>query len=367
MLLVIDSLGSGGAQRQMVWLAKGLAERGHRVSLFNYYPHLDHFRASLSATAVELIDYRKSSRFSVAPAYALRREIRARHPDIALAFLNTPGIYTLLAACGTRTRTVVSERWMFAGDRLPLTVRARYQLYRLADGVTVNSEHQRQRIARKFPRLSSRLSVIWNGVDLHEYAPREATSTAPSTATRLLAAATIVPWKNAYNLIQALALARQQGHDIEIDWAGKQATTAAGQHEYRRCEVALRELDLQRQWRWLGERGDMAELYPRYDALVHPSFLEGLPNVVCEALAAGLPVLASTIGDHPLLVSEDVNGYLFEPDDPTSIGAALSRFAQLPPQRRREFGRASRAFATERLSVDRLVDNYERLLVALRH
>jgi len=48
-----------------------------------------------------------------------------------------------------------------------------------------------------------------------------------------------------------------------------------------------------------------------HDAFVHPSFYEGMPNVVCEALAAGLPVLVSDVCDHPLLVEKGVQGFLF--------------------------------------------------------
>src|SRR5690606_21739605 len=79
-------------------------------------------------------------------------------------------------------------------------------------------------------------------------------------------------------------------------------------------------------WRWLGRREDVPELMRAHDALVHPAFFEGLPNAVCEALASGLPVLASRVCDHPRLVGED-RGLLFDPGSPEDIAAALERFA----------------------------------------
>jgi glycosyltransferase involved in cell wall biosynthesis len=67
----------------------------------------------------------------------------------------------------------------------------------------------------------------------------------------------------------------------------------------------------------------------RHDALIHPSLYEGLPNAVCEALAAGLPVLISNVCDHPLLVVEGERGFLFDPSDPLSIAMSIERAAAL--------------------------------------
>ena len=74
-------------------------------------------------------------------------------------------------------------------------------------------------------------------------------------------------------------------------------------------------------WRWLGEESDIPGLLREHHALIHPSLYEGLPNVVCEALAAGMPVLVSNVCDHPLLVADGERGFLFDPADPGSIRA----------------------------------------------
>ena len=363
-LLVIDSLGAGGAQRQMSWLAAGLAGRGHAVTLFNYYPALDHFRPELEGTGVELVDVFKQSRFDTAPLSRLRALLAEQPYDILLSFLNTPNVYSILATLGRRVpKLVVSERLMFPEGRLRTGTWARYQSYRFADAITVNSYHQRDRILEKFPWSAPKLTAIWNGVDLAAYRPVTAAATGNAT-TRFLAVGSVVPQKNAPVLVRALAEARSRGLDVQVDWAGKTPNKAASLAEYQKTSDLVDELGLKEHWRWLGNCSEMNQLYPRYDALVHPSYLEGLPNAICEALASGLPVIASSIGDHKRLVDRG-NGWVFEHDRHEQLADLMAQFANMPVDERREMGDASRSLAEARLSRQALVDKYEYLLTGL--
>jgi len=106
-------------------------------------------------------------------------------------------------------------------------------------------------------------------------------------------------------------------------------------------------------------------LLRRHDALIHPSFYEGLPNVVCEALATGIPVLASAVCDHPLLVAEGERGFLFDPESPQSIAAAITRFTALSVADRRRFSRNAREYAEANLGVEKMVGAYESLFMQL--
>jgi len=87
-----------------------------------------------------------------------------------------------------------------------------------------------------------------------------------------------------------------------------------------------------------------------------------LPNVVCEALACGLPVLASDVGDNGLLVEDNVRGLLFDPRSPRQIADAIKRFAQFDGRRREMMARAARDFAVDRLALETCVAEYERML-----
>jgi len=78
---------------------------------------------------------------------------------------------------------------------------------------------------------------------------------------------------------------------------------------------------------WLGwqDKAQLRQLYQEADALVNPSYYEGMPNVVLEAMACGLPVIASDVPGNNTLVTHEKTGFLFNLCDPTALGDALAR------------------------------------------
>jgi glycosyltransferase involved in cell wall biosynthesis len=110
----------------------------------------------------------------------------------------------------------------------------------------------------------------------------------------------------------------------------------------------------------------MPRLMQQYDALLHPSCVEGLPNAICEALAAGRPVLASNIGDHSILLNHGERGLLFNPHDEVEMADAIRAFAQLSQAERDRMGTAGRKYAKGELDMDRRAGEYLRLFSALQ-
>jgi glycosyltransferase involved in cell wall biosynthesis len=119
-------------------------------------------------------------------------------------------------------------------------------------------------------------------------------------------------------------------------------------------------------WHWLGERSDVNALLASHHALVHASFYEGLPNVVCEALAAGRPVLVSAVCDHPRLVEPGVRGFLFDPNRPADLLAAIESLHALPAPGWLAMGEAARRYAEVELGTLTMVARYEALIHTLR-
>lgn len=363
LLLVIDSLGSGGAQRQLVELAKGLAGRGYGTRLFLYYPQFDHFEAEVAAAGIEIVKAKKRSRLDPRPVRRLRQQIIRDKPDWVISFLDTPNVYALLASRGL-AKTIVSERSSSLDARPFLSTRLRYSLYRQATWVTANSLHQAEQIARSIPRKRAAIRAIWNGIDLDTFSPAPTTHEASTDTSvlRLLTVGTVTASKNPLGLIEALAELRRRGHTVQLTWVGKTSADPTGVATRQQAESLLREYDLESQWLWYGETTSMEHRYLEHDALIHPSFFEGLPNVVCEALACALPVLASRVCDHPRLVQEAKTGFLFDPTNPVAIADAIGKLIALKPAERQSFRLAARRFAEQHLSIDRYIDDYVDLL-----
>lgn len=89
-----------------------------------------------------------------------------------------------------------------------------------------------------------------------------------------------------------------------------------------------RSLGIEHRVSWLGMRRDVPDLLRRADALVLPSRREGMPLVIVEALACGVPTIASRVGGIPEVVSEGRNGWLLPPDDPLAWATALAAWPQ---------------------------------------
>jgi len=366
LLLVIDHLGLGGAQRQIVELACGLAQRGHTVELFNYFPEHDFFLRRVSEHGIAVHSYRKGKGFSLGVVGAIASLLRRRNFDVVLSFLNNPNLYSEMARLTSwNSRLVVCERSSNRGDHAVLGARGRRLLHAFADRVVANSETHAAWLRTKW-WLRGKVSCIYNGLDLQVLAPAR---WAPRTGAqlRLLAVGRVCPEKNLLNLIAALrCFHKKHGFVPELNWAGKKDTSDGGQGNVAQVEELLQSLpEISARWHWLGEQLDMPSLLREHDMLIHASLYEGLPNAVCEALAAGLPVLISDVCDHAQLVADGDRGYLFDPNDPQSIAASIEKAVALDPEAWLSQSRNARAYAETHLGIPKMVDSYERLFVNL--
>jgi glycosyltransferase involved in cell wall biosynthesis len=165
-LCVIDNLGSGGAQRQLVNLACGLKKHGHHIEFFVYYP--DNFlKPILDKEGIPIHLCFKKHRFSIGPITKLRKIISNLSFDAIIAFLETPCVYAEIASVGLKKlKVVASERNVICEENKDISKWFKVQLHRLADIVTCNSFTQAKFLIESFPWIKQRLKVITNGVDL---------------------------------------------------------------------------------------------------------------------------------------------------------------------------------------------------------
>jgi glycosyltransferase involved in cell wall biosynthesis len=365
-LLVIDHLGLGGAQRQIVELACGLARRRHTVEIFNYFPQHDFFLHRVREQGIAVHGYRKGGGFSIGVVTALSSLLRSGRFDLVISFLNNPNLYAEIASLTTHgARLVVSERCSHHDDRFVFAADGRRLLHVVSDHVVTNSQTHAAWLRKKW-WLRPKVSCIYNGLDLEAMAP--VYSGAPGRSNlRLLAVGRICPQKNPMKLIAALRyFNRRHGYVPEVSWAGKRDTSRSGRHYAAQVDDLLASSpEISGRWHWLGEQSDMRSLMQRHDALIHPSLYEGLPNAVCEALAAGLPVLISNVCDHPLLVVEGERGFLFDPSDPLSIAMSIERAAALDADSWLTLSRNARKYAETQLGADKMVERYESLFINL--
>jgi glycosyltransferase involved in cell wall biosynthesis len=146
-----------------------------------------------------------------------------------------------------------------------------------------------------------------------------------------------------------------------VDWFGGPGRDA---EVFAEAQEFVRENALSDWLRFHGVSRQIASELRSADAVALFSFREGLPNVVCEAMACAKPILMSDVCDSGSLVVDGENGFIGDPRCPRSMAAAFQRFAALSPAARQEMGNASRKKAESLLAMETVLDRYERVLQA---
>lgn len=209
--------------------------------------------------------------------------------------------------------------------------------------VAVSDATRRALIAQGYPAW--RTVTVHNGIEPRESVAPAALDPAPPGPV-LLEVGRLCDVKGQGELIAALPLL---GHDdVSVLLAGDDIEAGGA---YRKAlESRAHELGVERRIRFLGYRDDVPALLAAADVLVLPSWVEGLPLVVLEAMAAGLPVVASAVGGTPEVVVDGETGLLVPPRDAQALARALGELLA-DPARRRALGEAGRIRVRERFDA----------------
>jgi glycosyltransferase involved in cell wall biosynthesis len=333
-LFLIRDLDVGGSQRQLAVLAAGLARRGHDVAVVVLYAG-GALEALLEGSGARCLSIGKSSRWdALAPLARLRQVFLTEHPDLVYAFLPTQTtLATLLLPPRLKSKLVFGLR--AGGVQLDqydalnaLTYRAEAWLSRRADLAVANARAVRtDAIRRGF--AGDRIAVVMNGIDVDAMrtdvdAGRRMRQAWGLSGTHFVigCAARLDPMKDHTNLLQAGASFARENSDARFVCVGD------GPPAYRQRLTALAgSLGLADRVRWVGKIDDMKSAYNAFDiATLSSAFGEGFPNAVGEAMACGVPVAATDIGDVRAIIGE--LGEVVAPKHPDLLCAAWRRLRQ---------------------------------------
>lgn len=361
-LLVIDTLGSGGAQRQMCLLAGLLKKNGYSVKVVSYHDN-KFFLKSLLDDGVDVVTVpRPLGRLE--RLFFVWKQIRISRPELVCAFLTVPSLFVELGRLVNigKFRVVVSERHLDA--KVSTSIFIRFIFHFFSDLVIANSFAQKLFIETSAPWLRRKLRCIRNCVDTDKFFPVEK---APSKNRKLqiIVLASYTDNKNVLGLLRGVDLAVKAlgGGDFVITWYGNKRGVfdSNGNPTYRLFDAAcsLRdELGLRDVVEFNEDTSDVVSLYHSADIFCLPSLSEATPNVICEAMASGLPVVASMVGDIEDIVVDGVNGFLFDPICYQDISAALQKIILLSDDLRKQIGINNRQRAIELFGQDGFLRQY---------
>lgn len=303
--------------------------RTRRFPLIRHYNPLTPVPATIAVAR-----YLSASDFDVVQTHSTEAGVIGRWAAALAGVGNV--IHTVHGVPFTDDRNVLLRRFLEACERASAP---------RADVLVAKADSIREAYLARGIGTPEQFRTIYSGIDVDVFG-RAAPADLPGRGVRILLAARLVEGKGIPVLFEA----------VEAMGEGPYAVCVAGTGPIEESlQRDVRDRGLADRVHFLGFREDMPAVYAASDIFVLPSFREGLPRVVSESLAAGLPVVASRIAGIPEQVEDCVNGFLVEPGDSTELAC---RLADLVGDRdlRRQMGRASRrrapTFSRERMVSD---------------
>lgn len=337
----------GGSQAMAAALARGLRVRGHEVVLFCRAHSALHERLAGEIPCEPVLAGFDASPFSL---WRCAAALRRHRPDVVVTNTVKGPRQTGLAARLLKIPVVHREEM----DK-PYKRHWRYRLFygSLPTRLIVNSQATRRTLATSVDWLSGeRITVIPNGIDPAPYArAAPAALGLPASAYAVGFVGRFEPRKGVRELAAAwptVAAALPEAHLV-----------IAGHGE---IEGELRAtLAHAPRVHWLGFTANVASLMRALDVVAVPSHYEGFGLVAVEAMAAGVPVVATDASSLPEIVRDGVEGRLVPPRDPTALACALIELARDPAQRQR-LGTAGQRRVRDQFTLDQMLIRHEALL-----
>jgi glycosyltransferase involved in cell wall biosynthesis len=370
-LFLTRKLLRGGAERQMVELAKGLKARGFEVGVVVFYlgGALDE---ELRVAGVPLHGLAKGGRWDVVGFFVrLVRLLRREAPSIFYGYLPMANILTALskpflpATCivwGVRASNMIPS---FYDGLSRIIYRIEIWLSRIPDLIIANSVagagHARE---KGFP--ADRTVVIPNGINTDRFRPLKEAGQSLRAEWGLDENVKVVglvgrldPMKGHSTFLRAAALMAKRQDDLRFVCVGD------GPNAYRLSFAALgRELGLDGRLMWVGGYDDMYSMFNAFDILCLSSgFGEGFPNVVGEAMACGVPCVVTDVGDSAVLVGD--SGVVVPPDDPEALASGCERMLCRLQDQGGRLGSLVRERIEKNFNCDLMVENTYRSLFTL--
>jgi len=317
--IVTSALGAGGAERVIAWLATDWLEHGATVTIVSFDgpgdPIYHDFPAQARLVRLGIQAPRGPRRIVPLPlrrVIALRKTLAALAPDAAIGFLTKINVLVLAATVGSRIPLIVCERNNpLRQPAHPLWKLALRGLYGRATAIVCQTQAS---IACIPERVRDRVTVIPNPVS-----PVGSARPGIRTPLRVAAVGRLEPQKGFDLLIDAFADVAGRHPDWSLDLWGSG-------HREEALRLQVSQLGLADRVRLRGVSARPSSWIEEVDLFVLSSRYEGFPNVLGEAMAAGLPVIATDCDYGSAdLVDHDANGLLIPNEDPAALATALDR------------------------------------------
>lgn len=362
-LHLVETLEVGGTESQAVQIAIRQQAKGHNVTVGCLRAKGPLLKV-LQDGNVPVLEFRKRTKLlsiaGVRQLFRLRSCLRHNRFDVVHSHDLMSNLLGVPAARLAGTPMIVSSRryldleW-WSGKWRTRTVA---WIYKWSDYVIVNSRSVRNLLLEREGALREKLHVLYNSVDAERFRTSERQNVAISLLPKDSSLIAVVA--NMYSPVKGHAILVNAAIDVCRHFPNVFFALIGDGKMRRSIERQVRELNLERNFLFLGSRADIPEILACCDISVLPSESEGFPNAVLESMAAGLPVIATSVGGVPEIIEDEVTGLLVPPSNPAALSGAILRLLN-NQDLRKQIAAAGHKRVVERFSFDRLIDSLDAL------
>lgn len=355
---LVLSLDPGGAERLVVEMTKFLAPRVRTVVCCLDRP--GGWAREVESSGVDVLTIGREPGFHPSLGLRIAQLARLRRVGVVHCHQYTPFVYGRLATLRSPALRLVFTEHGRLSDAPPSPKRRLVNalLARLPGAVcAVCEDLKRHLVSEGFPPAAVR--VVYNGIDPGPRLSQEARVAARQKlglSNACLVVGTVArldPVKNLGVLIDAFGAVRSVVPGVQLIVVGDGP-------ERQSLENQSRETGCGSRVHFLGHRDDTRSILPALDVFVNTSVSEGMSVTILEAMAASLPVVATSVGGNPELVVDGETGVLVPARSPASTAQALSELCAAP-ERLRAMGAAGRARVEAHFTLERMVGQYMKL------
>ena len=352
-LYIIGSLNSGGAERQLVELAKALDKSRFRVYIVIYHDII-HYKEILDVEGVTVKVMEKKFKYDPTFPFKLAGYCKEKKIDIIHAYSESAGFWSRLAGKLAGIKTIMHiQNTHYSPGWFRLEKNMGWMDAKIIANSVAGKEEYKENIYGRDIR------VIQNGLNF-DLVPKEPGNLKESNDPenlKIICVGRISKQKNQLCLIRALNRIKNNLSGVSVDIWGR----IMDQKIFDELMQFIKESKLEDVVYYKKTTPKIIEKIASADLMVLTSLWEGFPNVVMESLACETPVIASSVADMEYLVKHGENGFLFPKNDDNTLAIKLLEFYNLSPQNRRKMGKAGREHILKNYTIEIMARETEKV------
>ncbi|MDD2498496.1 MAG: glycosyltransferase family 4 protein [Desulfitobacteriaceae bacterium] len=347
--------GTGGAARIVLDIAMHHDKRFEPTVVLLGYQVNTNYLSELRESGIKGEAIIKSRKWDFNFLLRLRKTIRFYNPDILL--LHTPVAYFWgrAAAIGLGIKAVLTVEHLAMKNyngQIGRWINI-VQSHIISDKTICVSDDVKAVVKEELFLPDDKIQIINNGIPVQKFSEATLRNFPQNKPAKIIMVSRLDQQKDPETLIRAIALLSQQGIDVKLDFVGDGTLRET-------LERLTKDLGLTHLVSFLGMRSDVPKLLFDSDIFVLSTHREGLPISLLEAMAIGLPCIATAVPGTLNVIEEGISGLLVKENDPVGLSQAIS-FLIKNPNTASDFGREAQKRVLDKFNIRRTAREYEKV------